>query len=119
MSQLVRVYWNLHKQCWSVQDAKSRRVVDHKQEIALYHCRFRVYESGRQRVIATKKKNVHAYVEGRVVNWVPLYYNEGYYGAEARYNPYETETFQVGGKPILYATRVLLTKGKRVLIEVA
>ena len=31
----VRVYWNLHKGCWSVQDRKTGRVVKHVEACTL------------------------------------------------------------------------------------
>jgi len=68
----VRVYWNLHSRCWSVQ-TKTRqpgtrrhiwRVAGHADILTLTNVTFRVYERGRQRVISTGVKNVHAYALG-------------------------------------------------------
>jgi len=63
----VRVYFNLHKKCFSVQalegDRKGR-VIAHVAEIDLYDCQFKVSEAGRQRVIREQRKNVHAFVVG-------------------------------------------------------
>ena len=42
-------------------------VVAHVDTINLKSVSFKVSETGRQRVIATKQKNVHAYVVGEVV----------------------------------------------------
>ena len=33
MNNKVRVYWNLHKKCWSIQDCKSGLVIDHKDKV--------------------------------------------------------------------------------------
>lgn len=92
---IVKCYWNLHKKCWSVMDAKTRKVIKHLQELTLFDCQFKVSEAGRQRVIRERKKNVHAFVVGRLSegNTQP--------GARpVRYNPYETTHFMCEGKPL-------------------
>ena len=65
----VRVYKNLHKNCYSIKamegDSKNR-VIFHATSICLSNVSFKVYESGRQRVLEKKSKNVHAYVEGEI-----------------------------------------------------
>lgn len=95
----VRVYRNLTKGCWSVQvrepsswrGAMRWRVLYHLDALALRDATFRVSEAGRERVLAQKRKNVHAYVYGEL---------RGYgYGrwrclmAQVGYNPYDTATF--------------------------
>lgn len=62
----VQVYRNLHKDCWSVRDKATRRVIDHCDEVFLRDCKFVVSEAGRQRVLKEKRKNVHAYIEGEL-----------------------------------------------------
>lgn len=58
----VEVYRNLHKKLWSIrQDGK---VCGHARQVYLKDAEFIVSESGRQRVIEEKRKNVHAYVKG-------------------------------------------------------
>lgn len=60
----VRVYWNLHQGCWSVQDARTRRVIGHATQLLVRDAKFNVSEAGRQRVLRERKKNVHAFVVG-------------------------------------------------------
>lgn len=62
---LVRVYWNLHKNCWSIQH--KGKVVEHANSILLKNVRFSVSEAGRQRVLREKRKNVHAFAKGELV----------------------------------------------------
>lgn len=62
----VRVYWNLHRACWSVQDARTRRVIGHANQLLIREARFTVSEAGRQRVLRERKKNVHAFVVGEL-----------------------------------------------------
>ena len=65
-SEPMRVYRNLHKKCWSVQQKQKGRwkVVAHAESITLLDCVFRVSEAGRQRVLRESRKNVHAYIQG-------------------------------------------------------
>jgi hypothetical protein len=62
----VRCYWNLHKSCWSVQDAKTRRVIGHADKVLLREARFTVSQAGRQRVLEEGRKNVHAFACGEL-----------------------------------------------------
>lgn len=64
----VRIYKNLHKKLYSLQEKidGSWRVKHHKEVIVCHNPSFIVYQSGRQRVIREKRKNVHAYICGNV-----------------------------------------------------
>lgn len=109
----VKVYYNLHKHCWSVVDYKTKRVIDHLSELILTDCTFKVSEAGRQRVLREKRKNVHAFVIGELstdttvvkVNSSDIIY----------YNPYKQATFTYQGEPIHEAKCVLFCKNKTLL----
>lgn len=103
----VRVYRNLHKQCYSVQAyiaATGWRVIDHVESISLANCEFKVYETGRQKVINEKKKNVHAYVIGNVTGETISI------GSSISYNPYKNGYFfeKTTGDPVIGADLVNL-----------
>ena len=69
----TRVYFNLHKKLLSIQ-AKvngSWKVIRHVNEIMLADVKFKVYEKGRQRVLNEKRKNVHAFIVGNLVETLP------------------------------------------------
>jgi hypothetical protein len=109
----VKVYFNLHKKLYSVQH--KGLVIDHLNEVVLTNAVFKVNESGRQRVLKEKRKNVHAYVigdiqAGRIKK-----------GLEITYNPYLFENFvtEIEKKPVRSAERVMLylTKEKRTKIK--
>lgn len=90
----VYVYFNLHKKCFSVKALEGEnkgRVIAHSQEICLRDVTFKVSEAGRQRVLATKRKNVHAGVVGTVANWVDAPYDNN--GQAVGYNPYKYDSF--------------------------
>ena len=91
-----RVYRNLHKGNFSIQsyieEKKGYRVTDRASTVMLENCNFKVYETGRQKVIREKRKGVHAYVE-------PLSYihlderMEISKFREIYYNPYKHDSF--------------------------
>lgn len=67
-TDIVRVYRNLHRNCFSVQTKSEGRwrVSQHTNDLTLEDVSFRVYEKARQRVIKTKNKSPHAYLTGSV-----------------------------------------------------
>lgn len=67
----VRVYRNLANGLMSIQmytKGKGWLVVGHSEDLAIKAPTFLVGESVRQQVIAKKRKRVHAYIEGTLVN---------------------------------------------------
>jgi hypothetical protein len=83
----VRAYFNLHTKLWSIM--QDGLVVGHAKSLFLTGIKFKVSESGRQRVIKEGRKNVHAFIEG-------FYAGESYELEGARslyYNPYKVSTF--------------------------
>lgn len=66
IGQKVRVYRNLHKKgvVYSVADAKTGLVLGYAEDVLLRAPAFKVSEYGRQRVLETGRKNVHAFVYG-------------------------------------------------------
>jgi hypothetical protein len=82
------VYWNLHKQCWSLR--MSGTVIAHMHRLGMTDVTFRVQPAGQARVRREGKKNVHAYAKGE--------YNthevkQGRLGREITYNPYKHDSF--------------------------
>lgn len=88
--QVVQVYRNLHNGLWSVKDKESGLVLGHDDVVVLQDAKFIVKEAGRQRVLREQKKNVHAYVEGILLdpNTVP---NDDL--RAVTYNPYCFSSF--------------------------
>jgi|TARA_R110002167_G_scaffold231576_1_gene436785 hypothetical protein len=62
--QKVRVYWNLHRNCWSIQDCKSGLVTGYQSCVVLEDSNFVVRKGGQKRVRQEGKKNVHAFAVG-------------------------------------------------------
>lgn len=62
VGEAVKVYWNLHKRCFSVQTQDRLRA--HVDDLTLSDVTFRVNQAGRQRVLVARRKNVHAKVHG-------------------------------------------------------
>jgi hypothetical protein len=98
---LVKVYRNLTKNTWSIQDAKTRKVIGYADNIKLKDAKFVVSEKTRQRVLKEGKKYVHAFVVGELVmdDWNLFKECE-----VVCYNPYVSELFftmpyfDIGGK---------------------
>ena len=97
----VRVYYNLHKRCFSIQDYKTGLVTKHTNQLNLSNALFVVRKSGNERVRSEGKKNVHAFVNG-IVNDKQDYTKVGV-SYKVRYNPYEMDYFHyeriVNNKP--------------------
>jgi len=103
----VRVYFNLHKHCYSVQCRKTGKVIAHVDSIKLIDAKFVVRESGRLKTLQSKQKNVHAFVVG---NWDKSACKK--LKNKVRYNPYiRGEFFYAKDElPIYNAEIATLTK---------
>jgi len=90
----VYVYRNLRQDCWSVKaltGTRSGRVIAHMRTFHIYGpLAFRVSEAGRQRVLRTGRKSVHAGIVGHLA-----YLTSALHQSEAhcRYNPRTQEHF--------------------------
>jgi len=96
----VRVYWNLHKKCWSVQDCKTNKVIDHIKDIVLEDAKFIVREGGQRRARREGKKNVHAFVVGYIYKGKGIPYAKGRLHLDwdrVKYNPYTDNYFMHQG----------------------
>jgi len=125
----VEIYRNLHKNCWSVRDNKTGKVIDHVRNIHIKDATLVVRPAGRARVLQEGRKNVHAFVKGEVSTWesksaisipllvdgVPLHI------CEVVYNPYDHSSFveKVTGKPVFTATHIFLTSLGKAYMEVS
>ena len=101
--QKVFVYRNLHQKCFSVKDLETGLVIAHVDFVSLTDCQLKVSESGRQRVLMEKQKNVHAGVVG---TWVKP--SRRKLTTSVFYNPYKYKTFTriKEQTPILTAKKV-------------
>ena len=111
----VSVYWNLHKQCFSLK--QGGLVVGHVQTmLMLRDVDFIVNANGRDRVRRERRKNVHAYVRG----YVDLA-DEGITDARpVTYNPYVDNTFVEHSKYNCGTVQTPVTDSRpRVLLSVA
>ena len=68
----MQVYWNRTRKCYSIRDAATGFVIDYAASVLLSNVEFEVNEAGRQRVLATGDKNVHAWAAGYVVSYASL-----------------------------------------------
>lgn len=86
----VFVYRNLHKDCFSVkalEGPQRGRVIMRVKSLCISSAKFKVSQSGREKVLALKQKNVHAGVVGELCDMNLQLTNE------VTYNPYKSDTF--------------------------
>lgn len=83
------IYYNLRKKLFSVRI--KGKVKHHSDNVVICNPKFVVQEGGRQRVLRTKQKNVHAFVRGSFVGNLELYFERNL--KRAYYNPYEYNSF--------------------------
>lgn len=103
-SEPVEVYRNLQRGGYSIR--QRGRVVAHADEVALALAIFHVSEAGRQRVLATGHKNVHAWIRGVLIGppCLPL-------ERSVRYNPRTGATFvDDRGRPVHAAPIVTIDR---------
>lgn len=114
--QLVEVYRNLNVGGFSIRDAKTKLVLAHCETLILENPKFIVSQSGRQKVLETRSKFVHAVVRGNILlKDIPVKINNL---IEVHYNPYQTKTFEVSNSPITESSSRLFAKNDKVyLIE--
>lgn len=115
----VDIYWNLHKHVYSVRarvGADAGRVIMHTHAFGVRDARFVVNPRGREKVLVTGRKNVHAFVRGFWQDEEP----EGE-RIQVRYNPRETGTYTTkeGGHPVYGAEFVVGTTDGRHPILIA
>ncbi|OBX64310.1 hypothetical protein A9299_09900 [Moraxella osloensis] len=84
----VKVYKNLHNGMFSIQ--QEGKIIGHAKNVCLKNVSFKVSETGRQRVIKEKQKNVHAFVIGEVVDFIQT---DHLNGRQISYNPYKQGFF--------------------------
>ena len=137
----VQAYWNLHRKCWSVvalEGGQKGRVISHTGYVSIKDARLVVQEGGRQRVLKEKKKNVHAFARGTLVEGGHDYDDDGFrigkmgdvetgqehiYGGDlgppesdmirVRYNPYSNATFMAESLPVNSSAFVRMSPGGR------
>ena len=101
-SRRVYVYKNLHRNCYSVR--QDGLVKMHTDGICLYDAQFRVGKKGRERVLETGVKNVHAGVSGYIDTDWDLQQSPPTNFRSVIYNPKKWATFIYGSNKAITAT---------------
>jgi hypothetical protein len=109
IGQKVMVYYNLHKQTFSVQ--KSGIVVLHADFVKLSDVEFRVRKGGLNKVRKEKVKNVHAFVIGILEDFCEFPCSDIPQDSEGEvisYSPYVNDSFVIKStqEPIFYGNEV-------------
>lgn len=104
---IFKVYRNLNRKgvVWSIKSKKSGLVRQLANEVHMVDVQLLVSVKGRERVRKTGKKNVHAYVQGGLVE---SHGNPGGW-LICRYDPYEFNTFVLyDGTPVYGAEKAIM-----------
>lgn len=92
----VEVYRNLNRKSGVWYSVRQKgHVVGHTKWIYLKNCYFVVHESGRQRVLKTGKRNVHAYVLGYIQDYPRFTKASMGISFKGKYNPREMANFNI------------------------
>ena len=88
----VKIYKNLHNGLWSV--LQNGKVVAHVETFSIRGVTFKVSESVRLKVVAERKKYVHAYIVGKLVEVNMIKRSNGLFelfvsANKVSYNPYK------------------------------
>ena len=98
----VEVYWNLTRKCFSVRH--KGKVIAHKHYVQLRDIQWVVQPGGRARVLKTRRKNVHAFARGTLVEnsfEIPARHDHEY--KRIIYDPYNYDSFvTLGTKTPIY-----------------
>lgn len=102
----VFVYYNLHKNCWSIkalEGDQKNRVMAHATYVELYDTTPKVSKAGQARVRTEQRKNVHAGIVGTlrlfskndkfISDELDTVGSEGCKLMQVTYNPYKYDTF--------------------------
>ena len=105
----VEVYRNIPKQNWSVRSVETGLVIDHADIVSVSNARFVVQQAGRDKVVRTHRKNVHAMVRGEWVSTEEAH--RVICNRRVSYNPYKANYFWdvETGLPITISPSVILT----------
>lgn len=115
IGEKVMVYYNLHKQTFSVQ--KHGIVVFHADYLKLRDVEFRVRVGGKEKVRKEKSKNVHAFVIGILEDFCEYPCEEmpeEPVGEIITYNPYlyDSFVFRKTKEPVYNANEVVMINSK-------
>ena len=114
----AEVYYNVRKRCLSVRF--NGKVIAHAPTVSLMNPTFHVSESGRQRVLANKRKNVHAFVRGE---WDGTLRTGGSSvvpenSVAVKYNPYKYKTFVLAQTETpIHSGRFALISGNKIFVQ--
>jgi hypothetical protein len=104
--QKVKVYKNLHKDCFSIMDSKTGLVVAYADRVLLEEVNFKIGSYGLKKAREEKKRNVHAFAVGHFIG------QKEKKGEKVFYNPFKYDSFvNSAGEEVKESQFVYLEKG--------
>ena len=121
LGKKVMVYYNLHKQTFSV--TYDSKVIMHADYVKFGDVEFRVRKGGKEKVRSEKSKNVHAFVIGKLLDYCEYPCDELPVTDSNRivtYNPYKHDSFvyKQSEEPIYVAKEVDIINSQNKLFVV-
>ncbi|WP_417897781.1 hypothetical protein ABN702_16035 [Bacillus haimaensis] len=112
--QAIRVYRNIRKKLFSIQDKKTRRLIAYADSLLLTDVEMKIVQSGQIRTRKERQKNIHAFIVGTYIESNKKSASESPNWKRVFYNPYNTDTFidLESGKPVYSALSSYLVDGK-------
>lgn len=115
LGKRVMVYYNLHKHTFSI--SLGGKVIMHADLVKLKDVEFRVRQGGKEKVRGEKRKNVHAFVIGNLMDYCEFpceNYSAPHDGLIVTYNPYLNDSFVLKDtdEPIYSAEEVEMVNSK-------
>ena len=118
----VKVYYNLNKHTFSV--THDSKVIMYADYVKLKDVEFRVRQGGKEKVRSEKRKNVHAFVIGELIEYSERYSKDIPIPSSndiITYDPYKYDSFvfKNNEQPVFYAKEIdmINLKDKVFLIE--
>ncbi len=114
----VDVYWNSNERCFSVRSREKEnygKVIAHLDTVYIEDAEFVVQNAGRNKVLETGVKNVHAFIRGDMKNHFSLNRRPG---TLVIYNPYDTGRFTSFKGDIVESAKFVLcsTRAKKPVV---
>lgn len=94
LEEPIRIFRNLTKKgvWYSIQ--QNKLTVAHAKRLCIRNCKFVVNQKGRERVVRTKKKEFHAYIEGKyTTSGMGTTAEKNDLGAIIKYDPFKYKQF--------------------------
>jgi hypothetical protein len=115
LSKKVRMYRCLNKKGFVFSLSQKGKVIGHTSDIVLKDCSLIIMESGKNRCLREKQRNVHAFVEGFVAADTDI---KLAFSFLLNYNPYEDKKFYTTHFDELSKCEIVYLKNNKIYCQI-